>query len=152
MHSDRKFRKTKQRGMMLEELRKVNSHPTADEVYQMVRKRMPRVSLATVYRNLEVLSKAGMIKKLELAGNQRRYDGITKNHYHVRCTRCGRVDDIPIEPITSIEREASSASEYEIFGHRVEFIGLCPDCRGKVKKGTGSSRNLKEGGRSSYEA
>jgi Fur family ferric uptake transcriptional regulator len=56
---------TRQRRVILEELRKVNTHPSADEIYEIVRKRLPRISLGTVYRNLEILSESGDIQKLE---------------------------------------------------------------------------------------
>jgi len=120
---------THQRRVILDELKKVTSHPTADKVYEMVRQQLPRISLGTVYRNLEVLSKCGMIQKLELGGNQRRFDGNTKNHYHVRCIRCGRVDDVPVEPVTMFEDALRKVSDYEITGHRLEFVGLCPQCK-----------------------
>jgi len=130
---NRKMRDTKPRRVILEELRKVTTHPTADEIYNMVREQLPRVSLGTVYRNLEIMSESGMILKLEMAGTQRRYDGTIANHYHVRCAMCGRVDDLPIKPLSGIEREVREVSAYEISGHRLEFKGLCPACKGRGK-------------------
>ena len=123
------LRMTCQRQIILEELGKVKSHPTADEVYEMVRRRLPRISLGTVYRNLEVLSQCGMIQKLELGGSQRRYDGQVKRHYHVRCQQCGRMDDIISEPMAEIESKLRSQCPHEIVGHRLELIGVCPDCK-----------------------
>jgi Fur family ferric uptake transcriptional regulator len=120
---------TRQRQVILDELRNVKTHPSADEVYEMTRRRLPRVSLATVYRNLEDLAEQGEIQKLELAGTQRRYDGTVKKHYHVRCTGCGRMDDIEMEPFDWIERDVRQASDYRIFSHRLEFAGLCPSCQ-----------------------
>jgi Fur family ferric uptake transcriptional regulator len=72
---------TNQRQVILEEIQKVNTHPTADEVYETVRKRLPRISLGTVYRNLEILSACGLIQKIGPLSNQMRFDGITKKHY-----------------------------------------------------------------------
>ena len=119
---------TRQRTIILEALGGVRSHPTADQVYQMVRRRLPRISLGTVYRNLDVLSDAGLIRDLRLGGSPRRFDGAMEHHYHVRCTRCGRVDDAHIKLLATIERAARRASDYKIVGHRLEFIGLCPQC------------------------
>jgi len=132
LKQNRKMRNTKPRKVILEELKKVTTHPTADEIYSMVRERLPRVSLGTVYRNLEMMAESGMVLKLEMAGTQRRYDGTTDNHYHVRCTMCGRVDDLPIKLIDGIESEAREASAYEISGHRLEFTGLCPACNDRA--------------------
>lgn len=129
--SDKKYRMTNQRRVILEEVRKVNTHPTADEVYEMVRKRLPRISMGTVYRNLEILSTLGLIQRIGPATAQMRFDGTTKNHYHIRCIRCGRVDDAPVQPVQNIENTIRESSDYTIVGHRVEFIGICPACREK---------------------
>jgi Fur family ferric uptake transcriptional regulator len=128
MKQDQKLRITKQRQLILEELKKVVTHPTADELYRMVRERMPRVSLGTVYRNLETLSGRGVILKLELAGTQRRYDATTANHYHIRCNKCGCVEDLPMKVFDNLEGEARRATAFAITGHRLEFEGVCPKC------------------------
>lgn len=114
---------------MLEELRKVTSHPTADEVYGMVRRRLPRVSLGTVYRNLELMSDEGLIQKLEMGGVQKRFDGNPEAHYHVRCVGCGRVGDLDMPVQRKLDRVPDGATDYKILGHRLEFIGLCPGCQ-----------------------
>jgi len=107
----------------------MGSHPTADELYERVRRRLPRVSLGTVYRNLDVLSEHGKIRRLELGGTQKRFDSRLADHYHVRCTHCGRVDDVPIGLLSNIEDDARSECSYHITGHTLEFLGLCPECR-----------------------
>lgn len=132
----RKFQITRQRQIILEELRKVTTHPTADELCQLVRRRLPHISLGTVYRNLEILSAHGLMQKLELAGSQRRFDGNVQNHYHVRCLGCGRVEDLPTRPIPISESDLRAATQFEIIGHRVEFFGWCPDCKRKNRQET----------------
>lgn len=129
MRSHTKNRMTRQRKAILEELRKVNTHPAADEIYEMVKKRLPRISLGTVYRNLERLVSLNLIRKLDAGSGPNRYDGRVENHYHVRCVRCGRVEDINVECRPEIERIAKENSDYEIVGHVLEFTGLCPMCR-----------------------
>jgi len=126
---NQKYRTTHQRRVILEEIRRVNTHPTADEIYEMVRKRLPRISLGTVYRNLEILSTCGLIQKIGPASSQMLFDGDPRNHYHIRCIHCGRVEDAPIGTIDTIEQEVRMASDYTILGHRLEFIGVCPACR-----------------------
>lgn len=130
MHRIKKSsRSTKQRQVILEETRRTFSHPTADEVYKMVRSRLPRISLGTVYRNLEGLAAQGLIQKVEGGGTQRRFDGNPVPHYHIRCMGCGKVEDIPGETDPKLDNMVKTLSDYEIWGHRLEFIGMCPQCR-----------------------
>lgn len=124
-----KPRASEQRTVIREELCKVRTHPTANDIYQLVRKRMPRISLGTVYRNLEMLSQAGIIKKLETAGTERRYDGVTENHYHIRCIECGRLEDIASAPLESINDAVREVSDYQILWHNIMFVGICPRCK-----------------------
>lgn len=123
-----KYRMTRQRRVILEELRKVQTHPSADEVYEMVRHRIPHISLGTVYRNLEILSENGYAIRLDMCGTQMRFDGNPQNHYHSRCTKCGRVSDVSIEPIIEIEDAVKSLSEFNIHDYRLEFLGICSSC------------------------
>ncbi len=127
------FRMTRQRELILEELRKVDTHPSADEVYEMVRKRLPRISLGTVYRNLEILSESGDIQKLEPGCSLKRFDGNPAEHCHIRCIRCDRIADVPMAPDLGIDLERIDSTEFEIVGHRLEFLGLCPQCSDKSR-------------------
>ena len=130
-----RFRMTPQRKIILEELNKVTSHPSADGIYEMVRRRLPRISLGTIYRNLDVLSERGMVQKLELGCAQMRFDGNVENHYHVRCIRCGRVENAPVDPVTSAVDAFNDSSDFEVIGHRLEFIGICPQCKKNNQSG-----------------
>ncbi len=134
MQKGKKQRITRQRKVILEELRKVTSHPTADEIYQMVKKRLPNISLGTVYRNLEVLSESGEIQKIDVDKNRLRYDGNPEEHYHIKCIKCGRVDDLHDLPDLKIEKKTSTATNWEISGHRLDFFGICPACLKAARK------------------
>lgn len=123
------IRLTTQRQIILEELAKVKSHPTASEVYDMVRKRLPRIGLGTVYRNLELMAENGMIIKLEVGGTQKRFDATTDAHYHIRCSCCGKVEDMDIQVIDSLVGAAAESSSYQILGHHIEYTGICPECQ-----------------------
>ena len=130
MFNEKQLRMTPQRKILVEELRRLHSHPTADELYQVVRRRLPHISLGTVYRNLEILSRTGIIRKIELGGAQRRFDGDLEIHQHIRCTECGRIDDLPAgAAITSCDQDLVEQTGYEVVERRVEFIGICPECR-----------------------
>lgn len=127
--TDGRLRMTPQRRVILEQLRETKRHPTADELYDTVRGRIPSISLGTVYRNLELLWQQGLVRKIEVGGTQRRYDADTTLHYHVRCLACGKVDDVWIPTRADLEQEAASVTEYDVQWHHVEFAGLCPECR-----------------------
>ena len=125
---NQKYRMTPQRRVILEEIRKVKIHPTADEIYDLVRKILPRISLGTVYRNLEILSVSGLIQKIGPIASQMRYDYNTENHYHLRCIRCGKVVDAPIAPLEDLEFLSREVNDFAVLGHRLEFFGICPEC------------------------
>ncbi len=124
-----KLRMTTQRQVILEELQHLRTHPTAGELCQIVRKRLPRISLGTVYRNLEILSRSGVIQKIDVAGAEMRFDGDVSNHYHLRCLQCGRVADVEMEPFQGLEDRLAEVSEFTVLGHRLEFMGICPHCQ-----------------------
>lgn len=123
------MRMTPQRKILIEELRKLYTHPTADELYEVVRKRLPHISLGTIYRNLEILSRKGIIRKIELGGTQKRFDGDLEIHQHIRCTECGRIDDLPAgTAVTRCNMDLIEQTGYKVIENRVEFIGICPEC------------------------
>lgn len=124
-----RLRMTAQRQVILEELRKLKSHPTAGELCQIVRTRLPRISLGTVYRNLEILSRVGAIQKIDVSGVEMRFDGTVDNHYHLRCVECGRVHDVEMPILAGLEQSVGEISNFEVLGHRLEFVGRCPACR-----------------------
>ena len=122
-------RNTPQRRVILHELCQMTSHPTAAQLYALVRQRLPRISLGTIYRNLEVLHEDGLIHKMEFAGTETRFDGNVDSHDHVRCTVCDRVDDIhPAEPGLAPVQPVELGG-FQITGYRLEYFGICPDCR-----------------------
>ncbi|MDT8273714.1 MAG: transcriptional repressor [Desulfomonilia bacterium] len=125
---------TRQKKVILEELKKVTSHPTAYELYERVKARVPQVSLGTVYRNLDQLSSRGIIRKIELGQGQRRFDATLAEHHHIRCLSCGRVDDIPLNPLLgmpTLQENISALCGYEVLGCVVDFQGICPECKKK---------------------
>lgn len=129
MQQQNKFVMTPQRRIILEELNKLKNHPTADDLYEAIRTRMPKISLGTVYRNLEMLSEQGMIKKIELTSAQKRFDHKKEHHYHLRCIHCGQIEDAPIDPDYSLEQHIKMNTDFEITGHNLEFTGICPKCK-----------------------
>ena len=129
MEDNKVSRLSRQRETILAELRKVKTHPTADEVYVMVRKILPRISLGTVYRNLDFLSGRGVVLRLGGAGTQKRFDGNPVAHPHLRCSVCGRVDDLEW-PLGLPELPVEQAMGYVNLRCDVELVGVCPICAG----------------------
>lgn len=120
-------RMTKQRALILDTLRAVTSHPTADELHGMVRARMPRISLGTVYRNLEHLAAAGEILCLERAGSQKHFDGNPIPHLHARCRVCGAIRDVEHDG-ELFDPGRITLSGFCIERLELEFIGVCDKC------------------------
>ncbi len=125
---------TRQREIILHELRSVTTHPSADEIYIMVRKMLPKISIGTVYRNLELLCQRGEIAKIEISGNQMRFDGNPQKHYHITCIECGRIDDVRCDAVKTVEFDPSQIDSYEIIGYTLHFTGICERCRAKKRK------------------
>ena len=122
-------RQSRQRDVVLEIVRSTMDHPTADWVYKRARRRLPRISLGTVYRNLKQLAGLGLIREIQASGNAGRFDGNIGRHYHIRCLGCERLSDLPLSVSRRLEEEAGRATSYRILGHEVEVQGLCPLCQ-----------------------
>jgi Fe2+ or Zn2+ uptake regulation protein len=124
------LRLTEPRRLILEAVRATDAHPSAFAVYRKVRRRLPRVSLATVYRNLRRLAAEGVL--LERADTDGlRFDGNTGRHDHFTCLACRRVFDVPPAPNARARHNVAARTGFEVLEHRVEFYGLCAVCRGR---------------------
>ena len=126
-----KHRMTNQRRVIVEILRDSKAHPTVQELYQQARAHIPKISLATVYRNLDFLVRPGQVRNIDPGRGQWRFDGDLERHYHIRCVSCERIDDIVDFDASEFNSEALTRTDYRILSHRLEFIGICPDCRKK---------------------
>lgn len=120
-------RTTSQRRAIMEAVRSAGGHPTAYDVFESVRRTMPRVSLGTVYRNLDVLAQMGVVKKIETAGSQMRFDAGVGPHCHVVCTECGRIEDISDASFRGVG-VPTEVNGFKVTGQRVELLGQCPAC------------------------
>ena len=120
---------TKQRQLILEAVRASNSHPTADELFQMIRRKLPTISLATVYRNLNFLSEIGEIRKLAMPGMPDRFDWRMDPHDHMVCDTCGQVVDFVLPH--DLGQEIASACGAQVDGYTLVAHGTCAHCRVK---------------------
>jgi Fur family transcriptional regulator, peroxide stress response regulator len=122
-------KKSKQREAIIRVLRGMTSHPSAGLIYEQVKKEIPNIGLATVYRNLRILKQAGLVLEIRTSENSAHFDGMTENHYHFCCDRCGKILDLD-EPIdTSIEKRIAKKTGLKVTHHHLEFSGLCLDCQ-----------------------
>jgi Fe2+ or Zn2+ uptake regulation protein len=139
---DRGLRLTGPRHAVLEVVQGAESHPTAEEVHRIVRRRLPGVSLGTIYRNLRLLVDAGLLK--ELPGPYARFDANTRAHHHFMCERCERIIDVDTalaEPhARALSASVTSRTGLSVTHHRIELFGRCRECQ--TRKNT--SRKEKE--------
>lgn len=147
------MRVTIQRKTILETLRRLHSHPTAEELYQLVKPALPRVSLATVYRNLELLASEGLIRKLTIQGSsQKRFDGNPYPHSHAQCLKCGKIEDIIMNPEFDPTSFIKESYGFEIQDYNIEFKGLCAECKayqGETKSKPKQREGIRNGAKKS---
>jgi Fur family peroxide stress response transcriptional regulator len=129
---ERRLRMTPQREVLLRILGHIPHHPTADELYRRVRRVLPSVSAATVYRNVQTLVDAGVLSVLERAGEAIRYDPNPEDHHHFVCDRCGRVTDVYVARLDyALDTRRSALGGAEVRACAVQFHGLCARCRAR---------------------
>ena len=123
-------RKSKQKEAVLRIVKGTKCHPTADWVYQEVRKEIPNISLGTVYRNLKLLKEEKKISELRFNGSLSRFDGNTQYHHHFVCEQCGDVFDVAIseQAQRAILDEITRTTGFKIDQCHCELEGLCKDC------------------------
>ena len=119
---------TPQRAAVLEALRDTVSHPTAEELQHMVQERLPRVSLGTVYRNLQVLVDEGYAVRLPTVQGSHRFDGNMSRHHHAICGVCGAILDVHDLDDDDLTRTAQAQTGFSGLEARVQFVGVCGDC------------------------
>jgi Fe2+ or Zn2+ uptake regulation protein len=128
-------RDTRQRALVYEIVAASLEHPTAEWVYARARRRIPRISLGTVYRNLQVLAREGRIRALDAWGKTTRYDADLSAHHHFVCTGCGAIRDVPKPPEEDERlRQLFAIPDFTITGHRLEFEGRCAHCSSPRKR------------------
>ena len=132
MNEKPRTRETKQRREVYETIKGTHSHPTADWIFETVRKSVPKISLGTVYRNLSVLKEEGLVREIHGPDRRAHYDADLSPHAHFICESCGNISDVH----SRLELDWRKIKELvgcEVTGQRVEFIGVCAGCRHRTK-------------------
>lgn len=120
---------TKQREAVLQVINDCEGHPTANEVYEMARKKLPTISYATVYNSLRYLKDAGLIGEIQFGNGASRYDSILDRHDHAICNRCGKLVDLDMELSEELMKLAARRSRFQAESIHLTLRGLCSDCR-----------------------
>jgi len=132
-------RLTPQRLAVLRVLGKSTDHPSVEQIYRKVRRQYPMISRATVYKTVETLKGMAQVLEMEFSGAGNRYDGRrAESHPHLFCKGCGRIQDLELPALMREATEVAERAGYELLGHRLDFYGLCPNCRSGSAVGTGA--------------
>ena len=114
-------------------------HLSAEELYDILNEKGFDFGLATVYRNVELLSSLGLLSRVDFGDGRARYElhtaGPTQhNHHHLLCLNCKKVIEFEEDLLDDLEKVIAKKSGFKILNHEVKFLGYCSDCRKKVKK------------------
>jgi Fur family ferric uptake transcriptional regulator len=131
------MRLTRQRKIIIENLSSLKTHPTANDLYALLRDENSSLSFASLYRNLEVLSRDGLVKTLDGYGQSKRFDARTDDHFHFHCLACGTlVDYIPLKKgktlVAMLDRIL--LLDKSLCSVKIEFNGFCKECLKKRRK------------------
>jgi len=128
---EKTYRNSRQRTRVLEVLQSTDSHPTADWVYENLKKEFPKLSLGTVYRNIGILIEQGLVQRIQSGSTHDRFEANNEKHYHLICEKCGKIMDFNMKEINDLEKQASRMTNFKINSHRIDFFGICSNCTGK---------------------
>ncbi len=120
---------SRQRELIYKTVMENKVHPTAEFVYNYLKKDNPQLSLGTVYRNLQQLSDNGEISRLSIPNQPDRFDGIIEEHYHAVCEKCGKIYDIHINEMPEVDKLVAEKTGLDITGHEIIFKTICPMCK-----------------------
>jgi Fur family transcriptional regulator, peroxide stress response regulator len=123
-------RLTPQRMAVLTVLAESDEHPSAEQIYERVRVDLPMTSLATVYKTVDLLKEMGEVLELGFGDDSNRFDGRRPTpHPHLICVRCKRIVDPDVDVLDRWADELGSRTGYQILSHRLDFLGVCPECQ-----------------------
>lgn len=125
------FKYSRQRELIYKTVMENKVHPTAEFVYNYLKKDNSQLSLGTVYRNLQQLFENGDINRLSIPNQPDRFDGVIEEHYHAVCEKCGMIHDVYVDEMPEINALVSEKTGLDITGHEIIFKTICPGCKNK---------------------
>ncbi len=130
------LRLTHQRLEILKELIQDTSHPSAEDVYRRIVKRLPMISLDTVYRTIALFEENGLVKRVEVLDDKSRYDSNLEEHQHMVCVRCKRIEDFNWQGFDKLRVPGNVRNWGTVMSKHVELRGICKECLKKERKRT----------------
>lgn len=124
------YKVTPQRLAVYEAINHNPTHPNVEAIYKILQPNYPSMSLATVYKTMEIFAKIGVVQVLQCAEDAHRYDYNTTPHAHIRCEKCNCVIDIDMDQ-EELRQQAAEQSGFVVNGVSISFVGICPECREK---------------------
>ena len=131
---ERPLRNTKQRTALLELLKSVDNHPTADWLHSRLRTDFPNLSLGTVYRNLKVLTEQGLVNKLTFNNTVDHYEAVIPPHSHLICKKCGNIIDFDQDQTPPLAQKVTEDTGFTVTDVRIDFYGICQNCQPPSKR------------------
>jgi Fur family peroxide stress response transcriptional regulator len=123
-------RLTPQRMAVLKILAADEGHPSVEQVYERVKVDFPMTSLATIYKTVTLLKEMGEVLELGFSDDSNRYDGHKPYpHPHLICIKCKNIVDPQVAALSELHQEVAQSTNYRILSHRLDFFGICPQCR-----------------------
>ena len=125
------LRRSEQRQQILDVFLKTEKHLTAEDLYNIVKKKNPSIGYATIYRSLKLFSEAGLCRELQVDDGTTRYEHLYnhKHHDHLICTKCGKFVEIESPEIEALQEQLAKKNGFELIKHRLELYGLCRACK-----------------------
>ena len=128
------FKVTPQRLAVYEVLANTKEHPNAEMIFNSLQETYPTMSLATVYKTIDILHELGLVQILNAGEDSFRYDADVSDHAHLRCIECGRVEDVFDLDTTRFTGEIQESTNYRLVGQQFYFYGVCPACQQESEK------------------
>jgi len=146
--SEKGFKLTPQRKLLLEILFHSRGHLSAEEIFEEVKTTQPNVSFGTIYRNLSLLAEMGVINQLNFKDGRSRFELSQGHHHHLICLDCGNAIDVPECPFSKIFDDTASANKFLIKEHNFEVYGYCEGCNKtkQAKAAVSATENAEERG------
>lgn len=122
---------TGQRKIILDAFLNIETHVTAEELYDIIKKDNPEVGVATVYRTLKILCEAGLANEVKFSDRSTRYEHLFdhEHHDHLICIKCGKYTEVRDQEIEDLQQKLAQKNKFQILRHRMELYGICEDCR-----------------------